>query len=175
MRSHPKLDGHTQSLWKLIAQNGMLDSIQVPCHTIHAAENAFYMHSVVTTDNNRHVALQSRHFMSCPTTHSEHRFPAPSSLKEGCRKPVLGVWSYHWPDIPNRLRLVLLLLHSGHNTVLSYCWQYTFYSGPNTVLSYYLQYTFYSGHNTVLSYCWQYTFYSGHNTVLSYYLQYTFV
>ena len=24
--------------------------------------------------------------------HSEHRFPAPSSLKEGCRKPVLGVW-----------------------------------------------------------------------------------
>ena len=24
--------------------------------------------------------------------HSEHRFPAPSS-KEGCRKPVLGVWS----------------------------------------------------------------------------------
>ena len=26
-------------------------------------------------------------------THSEHRFPAPSSkLKEGCRKPVLGVW-----------------------------------------------------------------------------------
>ena len=24
-------------------------------------------------------------------THSEHRFPAPSS-KEGCRKPVLGVW-----------------------------------------------------------------------------------
>ena len=28
--------------------------------------------------------------------HSEHRFPAPSS-KEGCRKPVLGVWvlSYH--------------------------------------------------------------------------------
>ena len=23
--------------------------------------------------------------------HSEHRFPAPSS-KEGCRKPVLGVW-----------------------------------------------------------------------------------
>ena len=27
-------------------------------------------------------------------THSEHRFPAPSSKgrKEGCRKPVLGVW-----------------------------------------------------------------------------------
>ena len=25
-------------------------------------------------------------------THSEHRFPAPSTLKEGCRKPVLGVW-----------------------------------------------------------------------------------
>ena len=24
--------------------------------------------------------------------HSEHRFLAPSSLKEGCRKPVLGVW-----------------------------------------------------------------------------------
>ena len=24
-------------------------------------------------------------------SHSEHRFPAPS-LKEGCRKPVLGVW-----------------------------------------------------------------------------------
>ena len=23
--------------------------------------------------------------------HSEHRLPAPSSLKEGCRKPVLGV------------------------------------------------------------------------------------
>ena len=23
--------------------------------------------------------------------HSEHRFPTPSSLKEGCRKPVLGV------------------------------------------------------------------------------------
>ena len=41
---------------------------------------------------------------SCPPTrlapserfgywsHSEHRFPAPSSLKEGCRKPVFGVW-----------------------------------------------------------------------------------
>ena len=28
-------------------------------------------------------------------THSEHRFPAPSSLKEGCRKPVLGVWVRH--------------------------------------------------------------------------------
>ena len=28
-----------------------------------------------------------------PWTHSEHRFPAPSSLKEGCRKPVLGVWA----------------------------------------------------------------------------------
>ena len=27
-------------------------------------------------------------------THSEHRFPAPSS-KEGCRKPVLGVWLTH--------------------------------------------------------------------------------
>ena len=26
------------------------------------------MHSVVTTDNNRHVALQSRHFTSCPAT-----------------------------------------------------------------------------------------------------------
>ena len=25
-------------------------------------------------------------------THSEHRFPAPPSLKEGCRKSVLGVW-----------------------------------------------------------------------------------
>ena len=24
-------------------------------------------------------------------SHSEHRFPAPFSLKEGCRKPVLGV------------------------------------------------------------------------------------
>ena len=24
--------------------------------------------------------------------HSTHRFPAPSSLKEGCREPVLGVW-----------------------------------------------------------------------------------
>ena len=28
--------------------------------------------------------------------HSEHRFPAPSSLKEGCGKPVLGVWV--WPN-----------------------------------------------------------------------------
>ena len=27
----------------------------------------------------------------CSDTHSEHRFLAPSS-KEGCRKPVLGVW-----------------------------------------------------------------------------------
>ena len=26
-------------------------------------------------------------------THSEHRFPAPSSSKEGCRKPVPGVWA----------------------------------------------------------------------------------
>ena len=29
---------------------------------------------------------------TCTHSHSEHRFPAPSSLKEGCRKPVLGVW-----------------------------------------------------------------------------------
>ena len=28
------------------------------------------------------------------SAHSEHRFPAPSSLKEGCRKPVLGVWAF---------------------------------------------------------------------------------
>ena len=28
--------------------------------------------------------------------HSEHRFSAPSSLKEGCGKPVLGVWV--WPN-----------------------------------------------------------------------------
>ena len=27
--------------------------------------------------------------------HSEHRFPTPSSLKEGCRKPVFGVLSPH--------------------------------------------------------------------------------
>ena len=25
-------------------------------------------------------------------THSEHRFPIPPFLKEGCRKPVFGVW-----------------------------------------------------------------------------------
>ena len=24
--------------------------------------------------------------------HSEHRFPAPASLKEVCRKPLFGVW-----------------------------------------------------------------------------------
>ena len=30
-------------------------------------------------------------------THSEHRFPAPSSLKEGCRKPMLGVWLPYCP------------------------------------------------------------------------------
>ena len=37
--------------------------------------------------------------ISCPLSvgrgycsHSDHRFPTPSSLKEGCRKPVLGVW-----------------------------------------------------------------------------------
>ena len=28
--------------------------------------------------------------------HSEHRFPAPSSLKAGCRKPVLGVCVSSW-------------------------------------------------------------------------------
>ena len=28
--------------------------------------------------------------------HSEHRFPAPSSLKERCRKPVLRVWPSSW-------------------------------------------------------------------------------
>ena len=28
------------------------------------------------------------------SAHSEHRFPAPSSLKEGWRKPVLGVWAF---------------------------------------------------------------------------------
>ena len=27
------------------------------------------------------------------TTHSEHRFPAPFTLKKGCRKPVFGVCS----------------------------------------------------------------------------------
>ena len=28
--------------------------------------------------------------------HSEHHFPAPSFLKEGCRKPMLGVRGGGW-------------------------------------------------------------------------------
>ena len=43
--------------------------------------------------------------------HSEHRFPAPSSLKEGCRKPVLGVWlrPSHLEHSPPRLQALSLL------------------------------------------------------------------
>ena len=35
------------------------------------------------------------------TAYSEHRFPAPSSLKEGCRKPVLGVCHRSCVDPPH--------------------------------------------------------------------------
>ena len=45
------------------------------------------------------------------TPHSEHRFPAPSS-KEGCRKPVFGVWCNPWVPgtyTPQRMRVSLSL------------------------------------------------------------------
>ena len=50
-------------------------------------------------------------------THSEHRFPAPSS-KEGCRKPVLGVCVLH-----NQVSETLTCLSSLPILMLeSFCW-----------------------------------------------------
>ena len=38
-----------------------------------------------------HAPPVGRPGTSSRATHSQHRFPAPSALKEGCRKPMLGV------------------------------------------------------------------------------------
>ena len=47
-------------------------------------------------------------------SHSDHRFPAPSSLEEGCRKPVPGVWVP-----PRRLCTLLNVLHkTGLHAIL---------------------------------------------------------
>ena len=42
-------------------------------------------------DNDRQALCAMYSPKSSPVSHSKHRFPAPSS-KEGCGKPVLGLW-----------------------------------------------------------------------------------
>jgi len=54
------------------------------------------------------IALWLRVYRLLPN--SGHRFPAPSSRKEGCRKPVLEVWRVQWSLEPPLVRLKSLQL-----------------------------------------------------------------
>ena len=69
-----------------------LDSSPVAVERNVPACVAFYR----KTCGGRGLGVGKRCDGSSSFAHSEHRFPAPSSLKEGCRKPVLGVWFLRW-------------------------------------------------------------------------------
>ena len=58
----------------------------------HARTHAHTPHTHTHTHTHlQHTTHGRSSWRTRAASHSEHRFPAPTS-KEGCRKPVLGVW-----------------------------------------------------------------------------------